>query len=199
MNIRTNAGLASIEAKINSLCQMRELPASLAFGCAVAAIENACETLICTGMGKSGHVARKLAATFQSTGQRAVFMHPAEAAHGDMGLVRHGDIVLMISNSGETDELIPVLEYAKSLDVGVILITSRPEAILAQQADIVLALPAVAEGDTIDKAPMASICCQLAAGDALAAALMAARGFTAADFAAIHHGGYLGRSLKAVA
>lgn len=193
------AAVSTIEAKLKALAALRSLFAEADFHAACNALEDCAGRAVVTGMGKSGHVARKLAATFQSTGQRAVFLHPAEAAHGDMGIIEPDDIVLMISNSGETDELFTVMDHVKARGNRVIMITSRADATLAARADIVLPIPAMPEGDPIGKAPMASITCQLAVGDALAAALMAARGFTAQDFAAVHHGGYLGRSLNQVA
>lgn len=193
-----SAARASIDAKIVALEGLRETLNGNAIGAALMAI--ACHgKVIVTGIGKSGHVGRKICATFQSTGQPAAFLHPAEAAHGDLGMIGPGDTILMLSNSGETDELEVIMDYALSLAIPVIMITSRVEARLARRADIVLAIPRTPEGDPIGRAPMASTTAQLAMGDALAAALMASRGFSPADFAKLHHGGYLGRVLAEVA
>jgi arabinose-5-phosphate isomerase len=150
--------------------------------------------VIVTGMGKSGHIGAKIAATFQSTGQRACFLDPAAAAHGDMGMIDDLDMILMLSNSGETEEMMAVSVFAEAEMLPVAIITSRPDAVLARRAQIVLAYPRMREGCPIDKAPMASACAQLAIGDAIAARLMIERGFTAEDFTRFHHGGYLGRS-----
>lgn len=205
-NPTTDAALASIDAKIAALKALRVSVASCAWpragfsiNVAVAAILGLKCTgarVIVTGLGKSGHVARKIAATLQSTGQPAAFLHPAEAAHGDMGIIRDGDLILALSNSGETDELARVLDYAQDRYVPCFVITSNPAGALARRADGVIITPALPEGDPIGLAPMASTCAQLAVGDAIAAALMSRRGFTPADFARYHHGGYLGRKAK---
>jgi arabinose-5-phosphate isomerase len=155
--------------------------------------------VICTGMGKCWHIANKLAATLQSTGQPASALHPGEALHGDMGAIMAGDIVLALSNSGETDEVIAVANYARSHGSRLVTITSQEFSPLAQMADHVLLIPAGPEGCPIGRAPMASAAAMMAMGDALAAELMVRRGFTEADFLALHHGGYLGRQMRAVA
>lgn len=166
---------------------------------AVTVIMAARSRVIVTGMGKCSHVGRKIAATLQSTGQPAAFLHPGEAAHGDMGMIMAGDVVLALSNSGETDEVLGVVQYARTHICPVITITSRPESPLAQAASALLLVPAGPEGCPIGRAPMASACAMMALGDALAAELMGRRGFSAADFLALHHGGYLGRALRDVA
>lgn len=193
------AALASIDAKIDALAQCRELVSSTRFMSASLTIEHCAGRIIVTGIGKSGHIARKIASTLMSTGTPAAFLHPAEAMHGDVGMIRPGDVVLMLSNSGETDELEPVMDFAIDGRCPVIIITSRPEARLSQRAHVVLAMPRLPEGCPVERAPMASTATQMAIGDALAAAVMAARGFTAEDFARFHHGGYLGRQARAVA
>jgi len=192
------AASISLEAKIEGLIRIRGLCASAELVAALERIEQGARCVV-SGMGKSGIVARKIATTFQSTGQRAVFLDPAAAAHGDMGIIEPGDTILMISNSGETDELQAVADYAMTFGNTIILVTARPNSPLAQLADHVLATPPVAEGDPIGQVPMSSIVCQLAVGDMLAAELMARRGFTEAEFLAIHHGGYLGRRITAAA
>ena len=155
--------------------------------------------VIVTGMGKCSHVGRKIAATFQSTGTRAAFLHPAEAAHGDMGMIGDNDVVLALSNSGETDEVKGVLAYALRQGLETVAITSKAHSTLAMRAKIAVILPDVPEGCPINKAPMASAVMMMALGDAFAARMMVKRGFTADDFCDLHHGGYLGRRLEAVA
>ena len=155
--------------------------------------------VVVTGMGKCSHVGRKIAATLQSTGQPAAFLHPGEALHGDMGMITRGDVLIALSNSGETDEVRAVAHYAKAHGCSVITITSRADSPLAHGADLVCLIPAGPEGCPIGRAPMASAAAMMAVGDALAAELMSRRGFTEADFLALHHGGYLGRQLRAVA
>lgn len=156
--------------------------------------------VIVSGMGKSGLIGRKIAATFQSTGTKAAFLHPADAAHGDMGMIGHGDILLALSNSGETDEMRPVLKFCEDRAHSVITITSNPNSYFAKHAAACIVLPPSPEGCPIGKAPMASAMMMMAVGDALAGSLMIARNFTAEDFLEYHHGGYLGRSiLEAVA
>lgn len=155
--------------------------------------------VIVTGMGKAGLVARKIAATFQSTGTPAAFLDPAAAAHGDMGLIARGDAILALSNSGETDEVLHVAHYCAARHIPVVAITSGPTSPLAEQARVAITLPSVPEGCPIGRAPMASCIMMMALGDALAAELMVRRGFTEADFLALHHGGYLGRTIRAAA
>jgi arabinose-5-phosphate isomerase len=147
------------------------------------------------GMGKSGHVGRKISATLASTGTPALFVHPAEAAHGDLGMVTGGDIVLALSNSGESDELNAILPVLKRLGVPVIAVTGRAQSSLAAHADIVLDSAVAEEACPLQLAPTASTTAQMALGDALAVALLDARGFKAEDFARSHPGGALGRKL----
>jgi arabinose-5-phosphate isomerase len=147
------------------------------------------------GMGKSGHVGRKIAATLASTGTPALFVHPAEAAHGDLGMVTPGDLVLALSNSGESDELNAILPVLKRLGVPVIAMTGRAESSLAAHADVVLDSAVPEEACPLQLAPTASTTAQMALGDALAVALLDARGFKAEDFARSHPGGALGRKL----
>ena len=152
--------------------------------------------LVVTGLGKSGHVARKIAATLQSTGTPAVFLHPTEAAHGDLGLCQPGDSVLMISKSGATAELldlVPPLRELKTIFIGILGNLSAP---LAREMDVVLDASIAREADPEGFTPTASSVVTLALGDALAVALMQARGFTAADFSRYHAGGQLGRNLR---
>lgn len=151
--------------------------------------------LIVTGMGKSGHIAHKLAATLASTGTPAFFVHPAEASHGDLGMIRGDDLVLALSNSGETGELLNLLPGLKRLGVALIAMTGNPDSTLARYADIHLDTSVDREACPLGLAPTASTSAQLALGDALAIALLDARGFTAEDFARSHPAGTLGRRL----
>ncbi|MFG6486368.1 SIS domain-containing protein [Roseateles sp. BYS78W] len=147
------------------------------------------------GMGKSGHVGRKIAATLASTGTPALFVHPAEAAHGDLGMVTAGDVVLALSNSGESDELNAILPVLKRLGIPILAMTGRAESSLAAHADVVLDSAVSEEACPLQLAPTASTTAQMALGDALAVALLDARGFKAEDFARSHPGGALGRKL----
>src|SRR5678815_3372529 len=151
--------------------------------------------VVCTGMGKSGHIARKIAATLASTGTPAFYMHPGEAGHGDLGMVTDADVVLALSNSGETDELLMLLPALKRQGNAVIAMTGRPQSTLAREADVHLDVSIPAEACPLDLAPTTSTTAALALGDALAVALLEARGFTADDFARSHPAGALGRRL----
>ena len=151
--------------------------------------------VVVMGMGKSGHVGRKIAATLASTGTPAFFVHPAEASHGDLGMIQPGDAVLAVSNSGEVDELTVLLPLVKRLDVPLLAMTGRPASTLARHADLVLDSGVEKEACPLNLAPTASTTAQLALGDALAVALLDARGFRAEDFARSHPGGALGRRL----
>jgi arabinose-5-phosphate isomerase len=151
--------------------------------------------VVVMGMGKSGHVGRKIAATLASTGTPAMFVHPAEASHGDLGMVTHGDVVLAISNSGEVDEIAAILPALKRLGIMLVAMTGRTESTLAQHADIVLNSAVDEEACPLKLAPTASTTAQMALGDALAVALLDARGFREEDFARSHPGGALGRKL----
>ena len=151
--------------------------------------------VVCTGMGKSGHIARKIAATFASTGTPAFYVHPGEAGHGDLGMITDADVVLALSNSGETDELLMLLPVLKRQGNRVIAMTGRVDSTLATTADIHLDVSVPAEACPLDLAPTASTTAALALGDALAVALLEARGFTADDFARSHPAGSLGRRL----
>ena len=151
--------------------------------------------LIVTGIGKSGHIGHKIAATLASTGTPAFFVHPAEASHGDLGMIRREDLLLALSNSGETEELLRLLPVIKRLGVGLIAMTGNPSSTLARHADLHLDTSVDQEACPLGLAPTASTSAQLALGDALAIGLLDARGFTADDFARSHPGGKLGRRL----
>jgi arabinose-5-phosphate isomerase len=151
--------------------------------------------VVVTGMGKSGHIAGKIAATLASTGTPAFFLHPAEAGHGDLGMITRTDIVLAISNSGETPELVLLLPHLKRLAVPLIVMTGAPESTLARAANVLLDVSVPQEACPLNLAPTASTTATLAMGDALAVAMLEARGFTEKDFAHSHPGGSLGRRL----
>jgi arabinose-5-phosphate isomerase len=151
--------------------------------------------VVVTGMGKSGHVASKIAATLASTGTPAFFLHPGEAVHGDIGMITARDVVLAISNSGETDELLTILPVIKRLDVPLVAFTGRAGSTLSRYATVTLDVSVPAEACPLNLAPTASTTATLAMGDALAVAVLEARGFTEEDFARSHPGGALGRRL----
>jgi len=185
-----------------------ELEAAALQQCAASlddAFAEACERLLATegrvvtsGMGKSGHVARKIAATLASTGTPAFFVHPSEASHGDLGMVAHGDLVLALSNSGETPELGDLITYTRRFSLPLVGLVGRAPSTLADEADVALVLPPIAEACPMGLAPTTSTTAMMAMGDALAAAVVAARGFDRADFAVFHPGGKLGARLVRV-
>lgn len=162
---------------------------------AVQAMLQCTGRVVVMGMGKSGHVGRKIAATLASTGTPAMFVHPGEASHGDLGMVAPGDIVLMISNSGEVDEVVSILPAIKRVGITLVGMTGRADSTLASHADIVLDSAVDQEACPLNLAPTASTTAQMALGDALAVALLDARGFREEDFARSHPGGSLGRKL----
>ncbi|MGC4061834.1 MAG: KpsF/GutQ family sugar-phosphate isomerase [Aquabacterium sp.] len=166
-----------------------------AFARAVQAVLACQGRVVVMGMGKSGHVGRKITATLASTGTPAMFVHPAEAHHGDLGMVQPGDVVLAISNSGESEELTALLPVLKRLGVTLLAMTGRATSSLARHADIVLDCAVAKEACPLNLAPTASTTTQMALGDALAVVLLELRGFRAEDFARSHPGGALGRKL----
>ena len=165
------------------------------FAAAVQAMLQGRGRVVVMGMGKSGHVGRKIAATLASTGTPAMFVHPGEASHGDLGMVMPGDVVLAISNSGESDELAAILPGIRRIGVTLVAMTGQPASTLARHADIVLNSAVDEEACPLNLAPTASTTAQMALGDALAVALLDARGFKPEDFARSHPGGSLGRKL----
>ena len=165
------------------------------FAQAVASILALRGRVVVMGMGKSGHVGRKIAATLASTGTPALFVHPAEASHGDLGMITPHDLVLALSNSGEAAEISVLLPVLKRLGTPLIAMTANPQSTMAQHADIWLDSAVAREACTLNLAPTASTTAQMALGDALAVALLDARGFRAEDFARSHPGGTLGRKL----
>ncbi len=168
------------------------------FAAAVDRIAAAKGRVIVTGMGKSGHVGRKIAATFASTGTPSYYVHPGEASHGDLGMIQQEDIILALSWSGETVELADIISFSHRFGVGLIAITSNAESTLCKEADITLLVPKAEEACPNGLAPTTSTTMQMALGDALAVALLEARGFTALDYRVFHPGGKLGARLKLV-
>ena len=165
------------------------------FGLAVALMLQVQGRVVVMGMGKSGHIGRKIAATLSSTGTPAMFVHPAEASHGDLGMIKPIDVVLAISNSGESEELVALLPLLKRLGAPLVAMSGNASSSLARHADIALDSGVDKEACPLNLAPTASTTAQLALGDALAVALLDARGFKAEDFARSHPGGALGRKL----
>ncbi len=163
---------------------------------AVECIAQSHGRLIVTGMGKSGHIARKIAATLTSTGTRAIFLHAGEALHGDLGMIAAEDVIMVLSHSGETEEVIRVVEYAKANGNTIIAMTRANTSSLARHADILLNTDVEEEGSILDIVPMASTTVQLALGDAIAAALIELKRFHATDFARLHPGGYIEKRIN---
>ncbi|HSZ52233.1 MAG TPA: KpsF/GutQ family sugar-phosphate isomerase [Caulobacteraceae bacterium] len=195
------SAVRAVEAEIEGLHALVEAlrrGLSKSLGEAVETITAARGRVVVTGMGKSGHVARKIAATLASTGTPAFFLHPAEASHGDLGMVADGDVLLALSLSGETPELRDVIGYAKRFAVPLIAMTSERGSALARAADIALVLPRAEEACPIGLAPTTSTTMQMAFGDALAIALLEGRGFSASRFREFHPGGRLGARLVTV-
>ena len=206
MNVAAVTGLVSdVEVARRVLgaeaAGLRSLAASLddTFGRAVDALAACTGRVVVSGMGKSGHIGRKIAATFASTGTPALFVHPAEASHGDLGMIVPGDAVLALSNSGETAELADIVAHARRFGVPLVAVTGRGASALARAADVVLLLPQAPEACPMGLAPTTSTTMQLALGDALAVALLTRRSFTATEFSAYHPGGKLGARLTRVA
>jgi len=170
-----------------------------AFVAALDLLQTASGRAVVTGMGKSGHVGRKIAATLASTGRPAFYVHPAEASHGDLGMIARDDVIVALSNSGETPELGDIVAYSRRFAIPLIGVTARPASTLAQAADVALVLPDSPEACPMGLAPTTSTTMMLALGDALAVALLERKGFSAADFKLFHPGGQLGRRLLRVA
>lgn len=192
--------LDTLDIEAAALTELRtrlatEASAAQAFAQAVEIMLATRGRVVIMGMGKSGHVGRKIAATLASTGTAALFVHPAEASHGDLGMVKAIDSILAISNSGESQELSAILPFIKRMGAPLIAMTGGQRSTLAQHADVVLDSSVSKEACPLNLAPTASTTAQLALGDALAMALLDARGFKAEDFARSHPGGSLGRKL----
>lgn len=181
------AALKSVEERLNTR-----------FVDAVVAILNCCGKIVCSGMGKAGLIAQKVAATFASTGIPAIFLHPSEAMHGDLGIVADGDVALLFSNSGESEEVLRLLPYLKARGIVMIAITALTSSSLGRSADIVLEMGIVEEACPLQLAPSSSTTALLALGDALALTVLEMRGFTTEEYARLHPGGSLGRMVSRV-
>lgn len=169
-----------------------------ALSLAVEICANASGRIICAGVGKSGHVARKIAATLASTGSPSQFVHPTEASHGDMGMITKDDAVLALSRSGETPELSDLLQYTRRFGISLIGMTAKADSALGKASDVLLLVPDVPEACAITKAPTTSTTLMMALGDALAVVLLERKGFQSDDFRDLHPGGKLGAMLKKV-
>jgi len=168
------------------------------FVAAIEVLRNATGRVILSGVGKSGHIARKIAATLASTGTPAMFVHPTEASHGDLGTITPNDVIIVLSNSGETVELKDIIAYSRRFAVPLIAITANNNSTVAKTADVALGIPRAPEACPIGLAPTTSTTMQLALGDALAITLLEDKGFTASDFQRFHPGGRLGAALAHV-
>ncbi len=173
------------------------VPVTGEFERAIRALRDCQGKVLVTGMGKAGHIARKFAATLCSTGTPAIYIHPGEAAHGDLGLIGPGDCIVAFSNSGMTREVLEVLELGRHLGLSTIIgITSHPDSTLRRLADITVEMGRVEDPCPLGLTPTASIAVMLAIGDAMALVLMEMKGITLRDFGLRHHGGYLGRKAR---
>ncbi|MGM4895591.1 KpsF/GutQ family sugar-phosphate isomerase [Tardiphaga sp. 839_C3_N1_4] len=194
-----DSALRTLEAEasgVTALATALQSDLGPAFVAAADLILKAKGRLIITGLGKSGHIGRKIAATFASTGTPAFFVHAAEASHGDLGMITPDDVIMALSWSGEQPEMKNLITYAKRFRIGVVAITSEATSTLAEAADVALTLPKAREACPHNLAPTTSSLMMLAMGDALAIALLEGRGFTSVDFSVLHPGGKLGAMLK---
>ncbi|HVO14791.1 MAG TPA: KpsF/GutQ family sugar-phosphate isomerase [Alphaproteobacteria bacterium] len=200
---------AGVQADLSAAARVLDLEAK-GIGALAAALDDrliaaldilggATGRVVVTGMGKSGHIARKIASTMASVGTPALYVHPGEASHGDLGMITKADAVLALSNSGETPELSDMIAYCKRSGIPLLAITADPKSTLAEQADVALILPPSPEACPLGLAPTTSTTMALALGDALAVALLERKGFSAEDFQVLHPGGRLGRKLLRVA
>jgi len=190
-------GREVIEAETQALSQLA-LRLDATFSEACTAINQVCRLLVVTGMGKSGHIARKVASTFSATGTPAIYIHPSEAGHGDLGMMGAGDVMLVFSNSGNTAELRAALTYARKMHITVIGVAARQNSLLMELADIPLLLPRVPEACAVNVAPTTSTTMQLALGDALAMTVMDMRGISKSHLRDLHPAGNIGLSLAPV-
>ena len=192
-------GVLRLEAAaLARLADALDGPLGEAFAAAVTAIVEISGRVVVSGIGKSGHVARKIAATLASTGTPAMFVHPAEASHGDLGMVLEGDLLLLVTRSGETSELADLVAHGRRFGIPLVAVTARGASTVARAADHVLAMPEAEEACAVTAAPTTSTVMQMALGDALAVTLLRRRGFTADAFGMFHPGGSLGARLRRV-
>ena len=192
-----NIGKKVIDAEIKALDLLKK-SISRDFTSAIEVLYKTKGKIIISGLGKSGHIATKISSTFSSIGSPSVFLHPTEANHGDLGMIKKGDSTILISNSGETSELTNIILHCKKSKIPIIAITSIKSSTLAKNANIVLIIPKNIEACPLELAPTSSTTCALALGDALAVTLLTKRGFTKSDFHELHPGGKLGQTLLSV-
>ncbi|HLN11245.1 MAG TPA: KpsF/GutQ family sugar-phosphate isomerase [Xanthobacteraceae bacterium] len=199
--IEIGSALRTLDAErsgIDALAAEIQSGLGAAFVAAVELIRAAAGRVIVTGMGKSGHIGRKIAATLASTGTPAFFVHPGEASHGDLGMITADDVIMALSWSGETTELRDLIDYSRRFRIPLLAVTANAASTLGEAADVVLCLPPAREACPHNLAPTTSALMQLALGDALAIALLESRGFTALDYGVLHPGGRLGAMLRFV-
>ena len=196
-NLDKNCAIQTINSEIDTIIKLRD-SLGKPLTQALDAMQNAKGRIIITGMGKSGHIGKKIAASLASTGTPSFFVHPAEASHGDLGMITEDDVVIAISNSGESRELVDILNYCKRFGITLISITKNPKSSLGKAGDIVLELPNNGEARPLGLAPTSSTTATLVLGDILTAGLIQRRGFTKADFNDRHPGGKLGSILQKV-
>jgi len=195
--VEINIGKKVISAEIKALDLLKK-SISKDFSNAIDVLYKTKGKIIISGLGKSGHIAAKISSTFSSIGSSSVFLHPTEANHGDLGMIKKGDSTILISNSGETSELTNIILHCKKSKIPIISITSEKHSSLAKNANIVLVTPRNVEACPLELAPTSSTTCALVLGDALAITLLTKRGFTKSDFHALHPGGKLGQTLLSV-
>lgn len=191
------SGRRVIDIEARALAQMSAALGE-AFASAVDLLARAHSRIVCAGVGKSGHVARKIAATLASTGAPSQFVHPTEASHGDLGMIAGGDVLIALSRSGETQELGDLIHYCKRFSIPLVAMTASADSTLGNAADIALVIPDAPEACAQTRAPTTSTTLMMALGDALAVALLERKGFTADDFRTFHPGGKLGAMLRRV-
>lgn len=196
-NLDKNCAIQTINSEIDTIIKLRD-NLEKSFTQALDAMQNAKGRIIITGMGKSGHIGKKIAASLASTGTPSFFVHPAEASHGDLGMITNDDVVIAISNSGESKELVDILNYCKRFGITLISITKNLNSSLGKAGDIILQLPNNGEACPLGLAPTSSTTATLVLGDILTAGLIQRRGFTKADFNDRHPGGKLGSILQKV-
>ena len=196
-NLDKNCAIQTINSEIDTIIKLRD-SLGKSFTQALNAMQNAKGRIIITGMGKSGHIGKKIAASLASTGTPSFFVHPAEASHGDLGMITNDDVVIAISNSGESKELVDILNYCKRFGITLISITKNQDSSLGKAGDIILQLPNNGEACPLGLAPTSSTTATLVLGDILTAGLIQRRGFTKADFNDRHPGGKLGSILQKV-
>lgn len=186
-----------IDIELETIINLKESLNS-SFVKAIEILGNCKGKVILIGIGKSGHIARKISSTLSSTGTPSIFLHPSEAIHGDLGMIDRNDVIIILSNSGETDEIINIIPYIKFLKVPIICITGNPESTIAKNSDVVIDIKVKREACPFNLSPTSSTTAQIILGDAIAVVLMEMKGFSKEQFAKLHPGGIIGKRLKKV-